>query len=186
MIINNKLKMYKLLMKGEFGNTALHTTVSKLNLVDKKRINNIRLRYAGGPGSRYRPFTNKSFPINLTNKYINQWIKKGFDKNRIIISQAIADKERILQGELTLYLNGYELLYTLEPGDMRTALKKSKRATGLKAKMILEKFIDPSSMEDLIFLLNKYPNHVIEFTVLKSETGTIPNRNTIIWEVRNY
>ena len=55
---------------------------------------------------------------------------------------------------------------------------------GLAAKLIFDHVLWPSDRDDLDVLLQDYPNHVIEFTACDRAVGTIPGRNSIIWEVR--
>lgn len=56
----------------------------------------------------------------------------------------------------------------------------------LKTKVILDHYMDPSSRDDLDVLLELYPDATIELTCFDIDTGVIPGRNTIFWEVRNY
>lgn len=51
---------------------------------------------------------------------------------------------------------------------------------------LLERYMDPSSRDDLDMLLELYPEATVEFTCFDIDTGMIPNRNTIFWETRNY
>lgn len=51
---------------------------------------------------------------------------------------------------------------------------------------LLDRHMDPSSRDDLNELLELYPDATVEFTCFDIDTGNIPNRNTIFWEVRNY
>jgi len=50
----------------------------------------------------------------------------------------------------------------------------------------LDRFMDPSSRDDLEQLFDLYPDATVEFTCYQMDLGTIPRRNTIFWEVRNY
>jgi hypothetical protein len=54
------------------------------------------------------------------------------------------------------------------------------------AKMLLAKHMNPNSLNDLKDLIEKYPAHVYEFSCLAECFGTVPHRNTVIWEVRSY
>jgi len=56
----------------------------------------------------------------------------------------------------------------------------------LETKMLLRRFVDPSSRDDIDALFDTYPDATIEFTSFSCNTGVLPRRNTIIWEVRNY
>jgi hypothetical protein len=67
---------------------------------------------------------------------------------------------------------------------MRLALaEETLHATGLKAKIILESLLDPTSYDAIIDLLEKYDGHVIEFSCWERKVGI---RRTMIWEVRDY
>jgi hypothetical protein len=68
---------------------------------------------------------------------------------------------------------------------MRDVLPQARQYTGLRAKMLLERYLDPSSLECVEDLLNEWPDHVIEFTAFDRTLGTL-RRNTVIWEVRLY
>jgi hypothetical protein len=70
---------------------------------------------------------------------------------------------------------------------MRDALKEeSHEAHGLKAKMLLEHYLDAPSYNWLLGLLEWYPDHVVEFSCYGKKWGTVPGFNTIYWEVRKY
>lgn len=56
----------------------------------------------------------------------------------------------------------------------------------LQTKLIIERYMDASSRDDLEILLDFYPDATVEFTVFDVNTGLFPHRNTIFWEVRNY
>lgn len=69
---------------------------------------------------------------------------------------------------------------------MREAMKHAKRATGLRAQMILKELLWPSSYDDLMDLIDLFPEHVIEFGAHTRAVGVLPHRNTVVWEVRAY
>ena len=56
----------------------------------------------------------------------------------------------------------------------------------LETKVLLDRYLDPSSRDDLDALLELYPDATIELTAFDIDTGVIPGRNTIFWEVRDY
>ena len=53
-------------------------------------------------------------------------------------------------------------------------------------RVLLNRFMDPSSRDDLDVLLEQYPEAAVEFACFSVNVGTIPRRNTVFWEVRNY
>ena len=84
-------------------------------------------------------------------------------------------------------LGGLNLHYTYVKNPMNKALRISSENTqGLEAKMLLEKYLSPSSISDIYCLLDTFPESVIEFSSYRIPVGNIPGRNTVIWEVRNY
>lgn len=94
----------------------------------------------------------------------------------------------LIQGEVQRSNNGLELYWTSAHLPMREAFAKygGVADTGLTAKLLLQKVMDPMSYEWLEYLLEAYPDHVVEFSSFGVNWGTIPNRNTVIWEVRKY
>ncbi len=63
---------------------------------------------------------------------------------------------------------------------------KAKTYQNTAANMLLRKHLNPNTLEDLEILLDKYPDAVVELSATETEFGTVPGRNAIIWEVRNY
>ena len=69
---------------------------------------------------------------------------------------------------------------------MRDCLKNGIQLNGLNVKMLLLKYIYPNSFNDIMELIDIYPEHVIEFSTYEMPLGDCINRNTVIWEVRQY
>jgi len=172
-IINTKLKMYRFLKKGLFGNTSkIYESLSEMP-------NNIPM------SMRYnRPGNIKRCNPGITKKEI---IKNKINFNDITVCEQPELKGKcVLNAELMINHKGLNLRYKVGNMWMRPAMKNPDRAIGLKAKFILEKYLNSSDYDTIMDLLNIYPDHIIEFTVFDHYVGTIPNRNTIIWEVRRY
>jgi hypothetical protein len=97
------------------------------------------------------------------------------------------DDRLLIQGEAMDSHDGLQLTYSLTPGlRMREAMKKALTARGVVARVILERYLWPSSLEDLRDLWEAYPDAVIEFSAYSVAVGDQRGRNTLIWEVRNY
>lgn len=62
----------------------------------------------------------------------------------------------------------------------------SREYRGVAARMLLERHLNANSLDDLRVMIETYPDHVIELAALDRCFGTVPGRNGIIWEVRNY
>jgi hypothetical protein len=117
-------------------------------------------------------------PVIGSNKFCNP---------KIVSIVKVPKVKQIFQGELTRNQYGLYLYASEYPDVMRVALEKAGREyTNLAAKFMLEKYVDASSYDWLMELLEEYPDHVIEFTVFDNDVGIIPHRNTVIWEVRYY
>jgi hypothetical protein len=93
----------------------------------------------------------------------------------------------LLQGEVMRGVWGLGLYYTTVAKPMRDALAvQSRTARGIIAMSILQRFMDNNSYEWLQYLLDEYHDHVIEFSTYGQNWGTLPNYNTVFWEVRQY
>jgi hypothetical protein len=93
----------------------------------------------------------------------------------------------LFQGEVQRGLWGLDLFYTTVAKPMREALAvRSEQVNGIIASKLLEKYLCPCSHEWLLYLLESYPDHVIEFSTYSVEWGTVPGYNTVFWEIRKY
>ena len=72
------------------------------------------------------------------------------------------------------------------PGSWRTHMKAPRLWEGSAARSLLRHVLNPNSYEDLMVLVENYPNHVCELSALDVCFGTVPNRNAVVWEVRRY
>ena len=117
---------------------------------------------------------------------------KGIRKEDLKFNESAPDDHLLIQGEIIyqpdsrVYPDNYLLLYSTEKTQMKFALKNAKTASGLKVRIMLEHLMTESSWEDLLDLMEKYPESVIEFSTYDICLGNLPGRNTIIWEVRDY
>lgn len=104
------------------------------------------------------------------------------------VSYMTKDDKAHLQGEVRRVPGGLELYYSTARGqNIKAALRESgQHAYGLEARSILQWGLDAGSYEDVIDLLDRYPDAVIEFSAYEIHQGAMPHRNTIIWEVREY
>lgn len=141
----------------------------------------IRNRVAGGP-TYYNVFCG-----GLKFAW-NELLRKGMKETDLYISAMAPSEKTILQGEVTQSAeNSIELFYTTVAKPMREALaEKSERAVGITAVNLLKCNLCPNSYEWLQILLERYPNHVVEFSTYSCCWGTLPNFNTVTWEVRAY
>jgi hypothetical protein len=123
-------------------------------------------------------------------------LKRKINVRDILISQdtQLYDDARQLQGEVARadprLGSGMVLTYS---GSLNTSLtcreevRQSRIITlvGLRAKMLLQEFMDWPSYDFLQEVLERYPDAVVEFTTFSRSVGIL-NWNCIFWEVRNY
>jgi hypothetical protein len=70
---------------------------------------------------------------------------------------------------------------------MRDALHSSgKQVYDPIASAVLEKLLWPNDLDNLLAILECYPDHVVEFSAFDRTVGIIPGSSIIIWEVRLY
>jgi hypothetical protein len=72
------------------------------------------------------------------------------------------------------------------PGSWRRHMLAPKRWEGSAATVLLRTVLNENSYDDLIALLETYPGHVVELSALDVCFGTVPGRNAVTWEVRQY
>lgn len=108
-------------------------------------------------------------------------------ESQLYISAMAPTEKTLIQGEVCYMPGGLCLTYTLIKKPMRDALKeKTCVARTLIAQLILDYFLDQRSLDHLIYLLEEYPDHVVEFSTYSVEWGTVPGYNTVFWEIRKY
>jgi len=122
-----------------------------------------------------------------------EWDRAGVRRECIRLSE-IVDGVRILQGH---YLNdvyvqdgearwGY-FQFTNRSGVVPLALGEWRSSCfGLEATLLIQAAMTPSSYADWQALLERYPGHVLEFSVWQDCLGDTPGRNAVVWEIRRY
>lgn len=180
MDLTTKASSYELYLRGIFGN-KLRTWESYETLFESNYAGTVTMRYKGG-GAR---FTNYETEIGDIHDITREWKEQGADISKISFNESAPDSDLILQGEVKIDIYGFNLFYCTEPIKMRPAMWKAKTAEALEARLILEHYLDGSSMDNVKDLLAKYDEHVVEFSTYSRPIGNL-KRNTIIWEVRKY
>ena len=114
------------------------------------------------------------------------WKTKG---RKFIMDDGCPEDKRTFQGEVCRAIRGLEgFLDTTAKLPMRQAIAAGhmKSYGYCMTKVLLDKFLDPSSRDDLDMLLELFPGHTIELTSFSVDVGVFPNRNSIFWETRLY
>lgn len=110
-----------------------------------------------------------------------------FDANQLYISAMAPTERTVAQGEVLNSEQGLTLRFSRVKKPMREALAEEERTVvGLRAYFFLQTFCNAKSWEWLKVLLERYPDHVVEFSCYEVCWGTEPGYNTVYWEVRRY
>lgn len=187
--ILTKLDNYRRCHAGEYGNRLLQWASIeewKASGYDQPVCMRTALHAGGGP---------KAFNVapEEVEAQAATWVKLGVPRDRIRLSE-MADGMRVLQGQ---YFNGICTIdgevhngvfkLTFATGPIPVALSRHQKTVyGLTATLLIRHFMTPSSYSDWQELLNRYSDHVLEFSVWESCVGDIPGRNAVVWEVRRY
>lgn len=179
--VNNKRDFVRRYRAGEFGNKmpTWNNLKEALPHINPDLLYHLRNKVAGG-----RTFYNVS---GLVLEEVATSLKGDF-----YVTEMCNHWYNVIQGEVLelppelgskLYV-----VYSRAVGvPMRTALELEQiKEYGLNAMHLLQRTLNFKSYEWLRYLLDAYPNHVVEITVLNRHCGEIPGHNTLFWEVRNY
>lgn len=169
--------------RGEFGNraptwgTLQHWEFDRPHRI-RSVLYHVRNMRAGGP-------TWYNLPFNQVSSVALQAQNQG---ERIYISGMAPHDRGTFQGEIQQSIGHLDLTYTSARLPMRDAFREygTNTYSGLLAIQRLRNWMDAASYDWVCELLARYPDHVIEFSCFEIPWGTIPNRNTVIWEVRKY
>ena len=178
--VKTKQQFVALYERGIFGNhTETWSTAEEALASNAPGPFHIRNRVAGG----------------ITYYNIKRWDMFSTWKDALIRQPArlwyvscMAPDYTIFQGEVMRGVGGLNLTFSLINAPMRTALaQQTLYAHGLRAKLLLEYYLDPGDLDWLMELLDEYdnPSHVIEFSHFAIPCGTL-NRRMIVWENRCY
>lgn len=181
--ILNKTAMYDLLDSGSLGNTLpMWRTVEEVRESGYTGPVGLRIRRGSG-GGRHE----YNIPFACLAERIDAWVRDGIARDSIIIQQMAPHTEHgLINGEVIRTPLGLELFYSRVRLPMKEALAvEHERVVGIRALTILRYFLDGSSLDDLMELMDLWPTSAIEFSAFDIPLG-IRHRNTIIWEVRDY
>lgn len=184
-LITTKRRMYELLAAGAFGNTLpqYFAVADWIKSPDAQRyaVWGVRTLTPGGP-------CRLNCPRDEVAATAAAYTSQGHGIN---ISCMI---DRVLT--VTLWADVYDspsglLVYGIEcppkGGSWRALMpSQGRQVEGVAAAMLLRHHLNASSLADLEALRDRYPGHVYELSACDRNFGTVPGRNGVIWEVRQY
>lgn len=170
--------------KGEFGNCSpTWDNPSQVRADGYPGLLHIRNRVAGGP-TWYNVWSDQlddMWRLSLATEGV-------LGESQLYISAMAPTEKTILQGEVMRSEGGLYLYYSTVVAPMRDALRtEAKEARMVTALGLLSSALCPNSYDWLMILLDRYPDHVVEFSAYSTKWGTLfPKFNTCFWEVRLY
>jgi hypothetical protein len=187
--ILSKKENYRLWRRGCYGNMLRSWTVDEWQKVKFQNKVAVRTLLCGGGGPciyNLEPDQAESEIIKLR--------KSGIAADQIMINEMAPNNQIIIQGEFfngilvideVTYWNHFFYSYMKLP--MRAALKYAGLTiANLQAHLLLKSCMTPASWEDWNLLCDQYPDHVLEVSIYDCCLGDLPNRNTLVWEIRKY
>lgn len=182
--VTNKADMYKRLCAGEFGNT----TSQYFSLGDWEASKEYpRYEYWG-----IRSATTAGHP--KTKMYVHRDDVRDYVLLHFLtgvnISVMVDSVRRVTAFCNAIRTeNGLLVEAVLDPErgvSWRKAMLSPVSFYRTDAVTLLRSILNANSYDDVSDLLDRYPDHVVEFSALDSCFGLIPHRNHIVWEVRKY
>jgi len=176
-----KVDFVRRYQRGQFGNRApTWDNLSQFLLSDYKGLVHIRNRVAGG-------MTWYNVPADLVVAHWRLALSMNYYPRQLYISAMCPTERTVFQGEVRRGLCGLDLHYTTVRRPMREALSEEEHnVSGIIAISLLRYYLCSNSYEWLSYLLDAYQDHVIEFTTLDTNWGTVSGYNTVFWECRAY
>lgn len=176
--VTTKRRMYDLLARGAFGHTlpSVETVEEAERFVAGGGAFAVRSKAAGGP-CKYG--LNGSDAVRLA---------ASLPAGSWNLSPMLSDPHRVCYGHLYERPGGWHLHYTEAKKPSRLSFSQDGCEqlwlTGLSARLYLRRLMDQRGWDTLTDLVDLYPDHVIEFTVMDSAHAAWGPSNTIFWEVR--
>ena len=181
--VTTKEQFVRLYSQGHFGNRAptWNTLEEYLESGYNQGLVHIRNRVAGAP-------TWYDIPPGEVLAKVGELVGLGgWKQNQLYFSGMAPTELTTIQGEVQRSIRHLDLYWSNVRKPMRQSLLEGGRQSyNLSARLLLERYLDPASYAWLEFLLEEYPEHVVEFSCYERNWGTLPNRNTVFWEVRRY
>lgn len=183
-MIRNKREMYALLRSGRLGNTC----PSWPSVADWSR---------DPAASRFTLFGIRS-EVAQNDPRTRMWVPRGevvaacerFGADAFNISPMV-DAVATLTANMNVWESPRGLVveaseYPTQPSTWRDVMRSPRTFEGVAARYVLRRHLNANSLDDLRILLDAYPGHVVEISAFETCFGTVPGRNGVVWEVRNY
>lgn len=135
----------------------------KAYLEDHPFPKSVSIRVTGGGGRAFVP--NIHSKEELENK-LQELRGTARDESLIMINEGVEHEEILISGKVMRSHRHYDLTYT-QPGSPDNFPRDAKEnATGLKAKTILDTYMDAKGIATLEEIFDEYPDSVVEFIII--------------------
>lgn len=185
MRVADKASMFRLLQEGAFGNTTPQWFSVEAWQSDRlgARTGGLwGIRSAATSGGDKR--TKLNVPVEEVPGLVQQWFPGGGGQISPMVDHSAtlrAHVHRDHQGTQLWYVEGLRQVSWREAFAIH-----SRRCERTAAELILRRHLNENSFDDLHALLDRFDGHIVELTAMDRCYGTVPHRNTVIWEVRDY
>lgn len=172
--VTTKNQMFRHLFQGDFGNAVrAYTSLEEFKHAPRDATYGFRFRSRSAAGCYHKTW----------DEVVEIFESRPHD---ILAVQAMMPDARIVvQGEICESPD-LHIHCSFLPLPMKTALlKEPHNYTGLQAHAFLQHYLTGADQDNIWYLLDEYPKHVIEFSVYSCPVG-IWDTNMVIWEVRLY
>jgi len=182
--ISSKSQAVELFGLGYFGNRVRQwNSLQELEADSFERLVVLRQRKRreGGRGIAIYDIEKKE-----AGNVLDSFVRQGHLIDSFYFNEAIIPANVVFQGEIMRVVGGLYLLYSTLAAHMHDALlKEPKHAFGLTVKILMEHYLDFAELDCIFGLLERFIDHVVEFTCCSKRFGDLEWR-TIIWECRKF
>lgn len=188
--ITDKRQMYQLLSAGKLGNT-----------IPQFFDRGVWSRFVGDHVDKYprwgvrdaitanSPRSRLNVPTPEVYRLLDDWFPSGIGFNLSPMIRRYIQFDCQLDGRTIEWINPrYKTLYEQTPHPWRTGFQHWREESDSETirRALLDTYLWPAAREQLDQLLEKYPDHVVEFSACDCACGLEPLNNMIVWEVRAY
>lgn len=187
--VTAKTDMYRRLAAGEFGNTIpqFFSVEEWESHPDSRRFAMWGVRSAA---KSMHPACRLNCPREEVAGYARRHFSDGPNISMMVDAVAgILAWLEVWESPTGLVVEGIEHPKTWDGWNWRNSMRDTSRRkswSGIAAKCVLARHLNPNSVADLMSLLDECPDHVVELSALDRCIGSIGHRNGIVWEVRSY
>lgn len=182
--ITSKLQSVALFKQGFFGNKVqqwdTYNQLMKSEYAGKVTIRQKKRAYGGRGVSIF------GVQKQAVRRQIEALRRRNVSEDTLYFNEALEPKYVVLQGELMRTERGLYLYGSTEQDHMHLSLQKNPlHLLGLECIMLLKRFVCERGLECIMELLERFKDHVVEFTSCSKSWGDLGWR-TVIWEVRKF